>query len=44
MEYHKKAIDSMAKSKAKIPDLYPFNPNYLTDYRAYIFGLETHFY
>ena len=40
MEYHKKAIDSMAKSKAKIPDLYPFNPNYLTDYRAYVLGLK----
>lgn len=30
----------MPKSKAKTPDPYPFNPNYLTDYRAYVLGLK----
>ena len=41
MSRHQKSIDSLAKSNTKAPVIYPFNPNYLTDYRAYVLGLDT---
>jgi len=42
MAKYQKWIDSTAKSKVEKPGLYPFNPNYLSDYRAYVFGMEPH--
>ena len=42
MTQHQKWIDSTAKSKAQKLRLYPFNPNYLSDYRAYELGMEPH--
>lgn len=38
-----KELDSMrlAEIEAKKPKIYPFNPNFITDYRAYTLGLST---
>ena len=36
-----KSIDSLAKLNRKAPVIYPFNPNHLTDYRAYELGLDS---
>ena len=37
-----KEIDSLrlAETEARKPKLYPFNPNYITDYKAYTLGLS----
>ena len=40
MVQYQKWIDSTAKSRAEKSNFYPFNPNYLSDYRAYILGME----
>ena len=40
MAQHQKWIDSTAKSSLTKPILYPFNPNNLTDRRAYVLGVE----
>ena len=40
MAQHQKWIDSTAKSSLTKPILYPFNPNNLTDRRAYVLGME----
>jgi hypothetical protein len=42
MAQHQKWIDSTAKSSLTKPILYPFNPNNLTDRRAYVLGMEPH--
>lgn len=47
MLQHQKWIDSIAKSCIQISRdqklrHYPFNPNYLSDHRAYVLGMETH--
>ena len=36
-------LDSLAKmyDSLQSPRLYPFNPNYLSDYRAYVMGIDT---
>ncbi len=36
-------LDSLAKiyDSLQSPAIYPFNPNYLSDYRAYIMGIDT---
>ncbi len=38
-----KRIDSLREEalKQKTPRLYPFNPNFITDYKAYVIGLST---
>jgi hypothetical protein len=40
MAQHQKWIDSTAKSSLTKPIIYPFNPNNLTDHRAYVLGME----
>lgn len=40
MEKHQSTIDSLVRIQAP-PVIYPFNPNFLTDYRAYLLGLPT---
>jgi competence protein ComEA len=42
MAQHQKWIDSTVKSDTKKLNLYPFDPNYLSDYRAYMLGMERH--
>jgi hypothetical protein len=42
MAQHQKWIDYTAKSSLTKPILYPFNPNNLTDHRAYVLGMEPH--
>lgn len=41
MERHQAFIDSMIGAQKKRNNIiHPFNPNYLTDYRAYVLGIE----
>ena len=40
MEKHQSTIDSLVRVQAPTV-IYPFNPNFLTDYRAYLLGLPT---
>lgn len=40
---YKAEIDSlrMAEAKKKAPKIFPFNPNYITDYKGYALGMST---
>lgn len=40
MNHYQKFIDSLAKLKITPTKIYPFNPNHLSEYRAYFLGLE----
>jgi len=40
MRRHQKWIDSLFQISLDKPKIYPFNPNYLSDHRAYELGLE----
>lgn len=40
MNRFQKSIDSLAKLKITPTKIYPFNPNHLTEYRAYFLGLK----
>ena len=40
MEKHQSTIDSLVRVQAPSV-IYPFNPNFMTDYRAYLLGLPT---
>jgi DNA uptake protein ComE-like DNA-binding protein len=40
MRKHQKWIDSLSQINVSKPKIYPFNPNFLSDHRAYELGLE----
>lgn len=40
MEYYQKKIESLDRHKSTAATLYPFNPNGLTDQKAYLLGMD----
>ena len=44
MAIHQKTLDSLKaahEQKSRTPKMYPFNPNFMSDYKAYTLGLPT---